>query len=76
VGSGKWESSAGDHSKFGLNTQELLEAVETLERRGLLDSLQELHFHIGSQITDIRRVKTAMKEATRMYAKLVKRGVP
>jgi len=76
VGSGKWESSAGDHAKFGLNTQELLEAVETLERRGLLDSLQELHFHIGSQITDIRRVKTAMKEATRMYAKLVKRGVP
>jgi len=76
MGSGKWESSAGDHAKFGLNTQELLEAVETLERRGLLDSLQELHFHIGSQITDIRRVKTAMKEATRMYAKLVKRGVP
>jgi arginine decarboxylase len=76
VGSGKWESSAGDHAKFGLNTQELLEAVETLEKRGLLDSLQELHFHIGSQITDIRRVKTAMKEATRMYAKLVKRGVP
>ncbi len=76
VGSGKWESSAGDHSKFGLNTQELLEAVETLERRGLMASLQELHFHIGSQITDIRRVKTAMKEATRMYAKLVKRGVP
>ena len=76
VGSGKWESSAGDHAKFGLNTQELLEAVETLEKKGLQDSIQELHFHIGSQITDIRRVKTAMKEATRMYAKLVKRGVP
>ena len=76
MGSGKWESSAGDHAKFGLNTQELLEAVETLEKKGLLESLQELHFHIGSQITDIRRVKTAMKEATRMYAKLYKRGVP
>ena len=76
VGSGKWESSAGDHAKFGLNTQELIEAVETLEKRGMLDSIQELHFHIGSQITDIRRVKTAMKEATRMYAKLIKRGVP
>jgi arginine decarboxylase len=76
VGSGKWESSAGDHAKFGLNTQELLEAVETLEKKGLLESIQELHFHIGSQITDIRRVKTAMKEATRMYAKLTKRGVP
>ena len=76
MGSGKWESSAGDHAKFGLNTQELIEAVETLEKRGLLDSVVELHFHIGSQITDIRRVKTAMKEATRMYAKLFKRGVP
>ena len=76
VGSGKWESSAGDHAKFGLNTQELIEAVETLEKRGMLESIQELHFHIGSQITDIRRVKTAMKEATRMYAKLIKRGVP
>jgi arginine decarboxylase len=76
MGSGKWESSAGDHAKFGLNTQELIEAVETLERKGLLDSVVELHFHIGSQITDIRRVKTAMKEATRMYAKLFKRGVP
>ena len=76
MGSGKWEGSAGDHAKFGLNTQELLESVETLERKGLLNSIQELHFHIGSQITDIRRVKTAMKEATRMYAKLVKRGVP
>ncbi|HLO67111.1 MAG TPA: biosynthetic arginine decarboxylase [Holophaga sp.] len=76
MGSGKWESSAGDHAKFGLNTQELLEAVETLERKGLLDSVVELHFHIGSQITDIRKVKVAMKEATRMYAKLYKRGVP
>jgi arginine decarboxylase len=76
MGSGKWENSAGDNSKFGLNTQELLEAVETLEKRGLLDSVQELHFHVGSQITDIRKIKTAMKEATRMYAKLRKRGVP
>lgn len=76
MGSGKWESSAGDNAKFGLNTQELLDAVETLEKKGLLESIQELHFHIGSQITDIRKIKTAMKEATRMYAKLRKRGVP
>ena len=67
---------AGDHAKFGLNTQEILEAIEILEKRGMLDSIQELHFHIGSQITDIRKIKTAMKEATRMYAKLRKRGVP
>ncbi|MBP1627641.1 MAG: arginine decarboxylase, biosynthetic [Holophagaceae bacterium] len=76
MGSGKWESSAGDHAKFGLNTQEILDAVDTLERRGLLDSVQELHYHIGSQITDIRKIKAAIKEATRVYAKLVKRGVP
>jgi arginine decarboxylase len=76
MGSGKWEGSAGDHAKFGLNTQEILEAVETLSKRSMLDCIQELHFHIGSQITDIRKVKVAMKEATRMYAKLRKRGVP
>jgi len=76
MGSGKWEGSAGDHAKFGLNTQEILEAVDTLSKRNMLDCIQELHFHIGSQITDIRKVKVAMKEATRMYAKLRKRGVP
>jgi arginine decarboxylase len=76
MGSGKWEGSAGDHAKFGLNTQEILEAVDTLAKRNMLDCIQELHFHIGSQITDIRKIKIAMKEATRMYAKLRKRGVP
>jgi arginine decarboxylase len=76
MGSGKWETSAGDNAKFGLTTRELLEAVEVLGKRGMLDSIQELHFHIGSQITDIRRVKSAMKEATRIYAKLRKMGVP
>ena len=76
MGSGKWEESAGDNAKFGLNTQEILEAIATLEKRGMLDSIQELHFHVGSQITDIRKIKVAMKEATRMYAKLRKRGVP
>lgn len=75
-GAGKWESSAGDHAKFGLTTREILEAVEVMEKRGMLESIRELHFHLGSQITDIRRVKAAMKEATRLYAKLRKRGVP
>jgi len=75
-GSGKWETSAGDHAKFGLTTREILDAVEVLGKKDLLGSIQELHFHIGSQITDIRRVKAAMKEATRIYAKLVKMGVP
>ena len=76
MGAGKWEDSAGDQAKFGLTTREILEAVEVLEKRGMLDAILELHFHIGSQITDIRKVKAAMKEATRMYAKLVKMGVP
>ncbi len=75
-GSGKWETSAGDHAKFGLTTREILEAVEIMDKRGLLESIVELHFHIGSQITDIRKVKAAMKEATRIYAKLRKMGVP
>ncbi len=76
MGKGKWESSAGDHAKFGLTTREILEAVEILGKRGMMESIQELHFHIGSQITDIRSVKAAMKEATRVYAKLRKLGVP
>ncbi len=76
MGAGKWESSAGDHAKFGLTTREILDAIEVLQKRGMLDSIIELHFHIGSQITDIRRVKVALKEATRLYAKLQKMGVP
>jgi arginine decarboxylase len=76
AGAGKWESSAGDHAKFGLTTREILDAIEVLEKRGMLDSIIELHFHLGSQITDIRRVKAALKEATRLYAKLRKMGVP
>jgi arginine decarboxylase len=75
-GSGKWEGSAGDHAKFGLTTREILDAVEVLSKRDMVECIQELHFHIGSQITDIRRVKLAMKEATRIYAKLRKMGVP
>ncbi|MBI4912173.1 MAG: biosynthetic arginine decarboxylase [Acidobacteria bacterium] len=76
MGAGKWEESAGDQAKFGLTTREILEAVEVLGKRSMLDSIIELHFHIGSQITDIRKIKAAMKEATRIYAKLVKMGIP
>ncbi|GDX12303.1 biosynthetic arginine decarboxylase [Acidobacteriota bacterium] len=75
-GSGKWETSAGDHAKFGLTTREILEAVDILRKKKMLDSIIELHFHIGSQITDIRKVKIAVKEATRIYAKLRKMDVP
>jgi arginine decarboxylase len=69
-GSGKWASSGGEAAKFGLTTPELLECVRLLREANLLDSLQLLHYHIGSQITDIKRIKNALKEAARVYAKL------
>lgn len=69
-GSGKWSSSGGDSAKFGLTTSEILECVRLLKEEGLDKQFKLLHFHIGSQITDIKRVKNAMKEAARVYAKL------
>ncbi|MBM3316268.1 MAG: biosynthetic arginine decarboxylase [Candidatus Eisenbacteria bacterium] len=75
-GSGRWEASGGETSKFGLGSSEILYAVDTLAEEGLLPRLEVLHFHIGSQITSIRRIKDAVKEAARVYAKLRKRGVP
>jgi len=74
-GSGRWEKSGGEQSKFGLTTWELLQAIKTLREAGLSDSLRVLHFHIGSQITQIKRVKAGVKEAARVYAKIRKMGV-
>ncbi|MFI5180242.1 MAG: biosynthetic arginine decarboxylase [Thermoanaerobaculia bacterium] len=74
-GSGKWAKSGGESAKFGLTTTEMLEAVEILKSRKMLDCLVMLHFHIGSQITDIRKIKQAIKEAGRVYAKLHRSGV-
>ena len=74
-GSGKWEKSGGVTSKFGLSTAQLLEGIQELKRARLLDSLKMFHFHIGSQITEIRRLKNAIKEAARVYAKARKMGV-
>ncbi|MDE5785953.1 MAG: biosynthetic arginine decarboxylase [Duncaniella sp.] len=73
-GSGKWEMSGGDQSKFGLNSSELLEAVDYLEKYGLKNSLKLIHFHIGSQITKIRRIKNAIREATQFFVQLSKMG--
>ena len=73
-GSGKWEESGGDASKFGLTSSELLEALEILDRKGLHDSLRLIHFHIGSQITKIRRIQTALREAAQFYIQLHKMG--
>ena len=73
-GSGKWEESGGDQSKFGLSSSELLDAMEFLERNRLKDCLRLLHFHIGSQITIIRRIKNALREASQFYVQLYKKG--
>lgn len=69
-GSGKWEESGGDASKFGLTSSELLEALDFLERKDMKECLKLIHFHIGSQITKIRRIKTALREASQFYVQL------
>jgi arginine decarboxylase len=73
-GSGKWEESGGDSSKFGLTSSELLEALEILEKNKLEDCLKLIHFHIGSQVTKIRRIKIALREAAQFYVQLHKLG--
>ncbi len=74
AGSGKWEESGGDVSKFGLNSSELLEALDFLRTNKMSDSLKLIHFHIGSQITKIRRIKNALREAMQFYVQLSKMG--
>jgi arginine decarboxylase len=69
-GAGKWVESTGDRSKFGLTTAEIVATVERLEAAGMVDCLQLLHFHIGSQITNIRAVKDALREASRIFVEL------
>lgn len=73
-GSGKWADSGGDASKFGLNSSELLLALKMLDEKGLKDCLHLIHFHIGSQITKIRRIQTALREAAQYYINLHKMG--
>ncbi len=75
-GSGKWEESGGDGSKFGLNSSELLEALDYLTKNNLQESLSLIHFHIGSQVTKIRRIKTALREAAQFYVQLHQMGFP
>lgn len=73
-GSGKWEESGGDASKFGLTSAELLKALQLLDDKGMHDCLRLIHFHIGSQITKIRRIQTALREAAQFYVNLHKMG--
>ncbi|MEO7674932.1 MAG: biosynthetic arginine decarboxylase [Pyrinomonadaceae bacterium] len=75
-GSGKWEKSGGEAAKFGLTTTEILDVIRQLQEAGRIDMLKLLHFHIGSQLTDIKRIKNAMKEAARTYSKIHQMGIP
>ena len=74
-GSGRWAQSGGEKSKFGLSAAELVKLVDRLRDRGQLDVLKLIHFHLGSQITDIRYIKTALGEITRFYVELRALGV-
>ena len=73
-GIGRWGTSAGDRAKFGLTVPEIIQAIEQLREADMLDSLQLLHFHIGSQISAISVIKDALREAGQIYVELVKLG--
>ena len=73
-GSGNWEDSGGDVSKFGLTSSELLEALDILERNKMKECLHLVHFHIGSQVNKIRRIKIAIREASQFYVQLHRNG--
>jgi arginine decarboxylase len=73
-GAGKWMESTGDRSKFGLTATETVQLMDTLRENNMLDCLELLHFHIGSQISAVRAIKDAMKEACRIYVELAKAG--
>ncbi len=73
-GAGKWATSGGENAKFGLSTADLVAASDMLTRAGLAHTLKLIHFHVGSQVPDIRTIKRAVKEAARFYAKVKKMG--
>ena len=73
---GHWTESGGDRSIFGLNVTQVIAIVDILKDRGMLDSLKLLHYHLGSQIPNIRDIRSAVLEATEIYAELVKEGAP
>lgn len=74
-GSGKWQSSGGEKSKFGLAAAQVLQLVDLLRAKGRLDSLQLLHFHLGSQLSNIRDIASGVRESARFYVELHKLGV-
>ena len=74
-GAGRWAQSGGEKSKFGLNAAQLMKLIERLRSLGRVDILRLIHFHIGSQVTDIRYIKSALQEVSRYYAEIRKAGV-
>jgi arginine decarboxylase len=76
IGTGKWQNSGGEKSKFGLLAGQVLEGFRRLQETGLGGSLQLLHFHIGSQVTDIQPIQRALREGARYYAELRALGAP
>ncbi|OAT34792.1 biosynthetic arginine decarboxylase [Proteus myxofaciens] len=74
-GSGKWQASGGEKSKFGLAATQVLQLIDTLRQAGRIDSLQLLHFHLGSQMANIRDIATGVRESARFYVELHKLGV-
>ncbi len=74
-GIGKWATSGGEDAKFGLRMSEIIAAIQTLEQNGMVECVKLLHFHIGSQITKIDKIKTSLIEGTRIYTELRKMGV-
>jgi len=76
LASGHWKESGGDRSVFGLNSSQVIEAVDMLKAEGMLDCLQLLHYHLGSQLPNIRQIRSGLMEACRLYVGLVEEGAP
>ncbi len=74
-GSGKWEESGGYHSKFGLNSSDLLEAMDYITQEEMCDCFKLIHFHLGSQITNIRKIKSGLREVSQFYAQIRQSGM-
>lgn len=76
IGAGKWQNTGGEQSKFGLSSLQVLAAVQRLAAAGMLDTLRLLHFHVGSQVANIRDIQRALREGARYYAELRRLGAP
>jgi len=76
IGKGKWQNTGGEKSKFGLNAAQVLEIITCINEAGFIDSFQLMHFHLGSQIPNIRDIQSGLREAARYYAELRALGMP